>query len=482
MKRYDRIRIESSGERKMKKFLLAIGLGCIGAAAFALTSCGGPQQITVTFVQNNVEYPITIEQGSGLSPGQIPSLQPKTGYDVAWDGDVTGTFSESTTIKAVYTAKEYTVSYDLGYDLGQGSSLSSATTSVTFDAPYQEDLLSPQRYGYTFAGWEYEGEPLTTNVWKIAENVTLDAVWENNYFTVTFRQEGQEDVELMIENGDYLTSETAPVVPVLLQNRPGYTLSWDTDIADITQDTLVTTTATANTYFVFYVVDGGTMPVYEQQVIYNETYVLNAATPTDSDKKVFAYWLRDSARFSSTGTWTIVGDVTLTAKFVNRYCTITYLTGESTVSQTTQTVEYGQPYTLETATPTDVNNRAFAYWTRNGVKIESTGTWLYEWEETETLTAKLVNRYCTLTFVATASVGEYGEQTGTVADNITTMVVEYGQSYTLPTATPADSNQFSFVGWKCGNTRLENSGVWLYEFDTEEELVVRWIRNWTEPA
>ena len=115
----------------------------------------------------------------------------KTGYDfskwqiTAGDSVLSGNKltigTTDTTIKAVYTAKKYTVTYN-----ANGGTVSGTSKSVTYNAKYGT-LPTPQRAGYSFLGWytaKTGGSKITeTTVVKITSNQTIYAQWKETLIT-----------------------------------------------------------------------------------------------------------------------------------------------------------------------------------------------------------------------------------------------------------------------------------------------------------
>ena len=72
----------------------------------------------------------------------------------------------------------------------------------------------------------------------------------SNYYTVTFRQDGQADICVEVEKDQALTDIPTPV------EKTGYTLSWDrTDFSAITGDCIVYAVETANKYTITFNLD-----------------------------------------------------------------------------------------------------------------------------------------------------------------------------------------------------------------------------------
>ena len=110
----------------------------------------------------------------------------KTGYDfskwqiTAGDSVLSGNKltigTTDTTIKAIYTAKKYTVTYN-----ANGGTVSGTSKSVTYNAKYGT-LPTPKRAGYSFLGWytaKTGGSKITeTTIVKITSNQTIYAQWK----------------------------------------------------------------------------------------------------------------------------------------------------------------------------------------------------------------------------------------------------------------------------------------------------------------
>ena len=115
----------------------------------------------------------------------------KEGYDFSgWElisgnsilsGNTITIGSEETTIKAIYTAKKYTVTYN-----ANGGTVSGTSKSVTYNAKYGT-LPTPKRAGYSFLGWytaKTGGSKITeTTIVKITSNQTIYAQWKETLIT-----------------------------------------------------------------------------------------------------------------------------------------------------------------------------------------------------------------------------------------------------------------------------------------------------------
>lgn len=194
---------------------------------------------TISFVQAGQEIK-TFSVKAGESFTEIPAPVAKTGYTVAWDVTDFTNITNNITVTAIETAKTYAVSlkvdgavigtisvaYNSAYDLTipskvgytfkkwtyNGAEIATTGTwtidateievvavfeaktyTVTFDsnggsAVESQDitygstptLIIPQREGYTFSGWYYNGVKVESDeVWTIDGNgITLKAEWK----------------------------------------------------------------------------------------------------------------------------------------------------------------------------------------------------------------------------------------------------------------------------------------------------------------
>ena len=339
-----------------------------------------------------------------------------------------------------------------------------------------------------------------------------------NYYTITFKQAGQDDVVKQVEAGKDLADIPAPV------QKTGYTTKWSVEnFTAIAENMTVEAVATANEYTITYNAGEGEVSPETQKVTYDavpESFV----TPTRYGYD-FICWTYEGKAVQATDVWKIAGDVTLVASWiekekrtvtfvqtgyepiivevydgetltgdqipdtqpkegyrvfweekipssikenvvVNAYAiantyTITYDAGEGTVAEPTQQVTY------------DSAPESFAVPTREGYKFKGweyqnnvlSATDLWTIASDVTLTAKWA-KICTVKLNANG---------GTLSE--TTITVVQGEAYTLPTPTRVD---FGFTGWKYGTSKVATSGVWT--IDSEEiTLTAGWREvGWTD--
>ena len=180
--------------------------------------------ITLKAVYQANSYTITFDTDGGSEVAAItqdygtavtaPADPTKTGYTFAgWDKEIPATMpAENMTIKAKWTINQYTMTFD---DNGSHSD---------YVLDYGENLTDYipdiQWEGHTFMGWNPE-VPETVP----AEDMTFTAVWDTNTYTITFDSNGGSYVAPIVQ--DFGTKVIAPMNPI----REGYAfIGWDKEI------------------------------------------------------------------------------------------------------------------------------------------------------------------------------------------------------------------------------------------------------------
>ena len=167
---------------KKSKIILLLSAVLLIACLFAV---GCAKSFNVTFNGNGGTL-VSGTEVQEIKEGEsaIPPVYEKEGYTFSWDKECTN-ITEDTTINAVWTANKYNVTFVLngGADLEGGN-----VKEYTYDAAMQ--LPTPERVGYTFAGWKkgsLEGEALVDGaIFKDTAAFSAYAVWTANTYTITF--------------------------------------------------------------------------------------------------------------------------------------------------------------------------------------------------------------------------------------------------------------------------------------------------------
>ena len=221
---------------------------CLGDASYVLTWREGRQ---ITFNTDGGSYINNAVYYAG-DPVQAPEAPTKEGYTfVEWSPALPETMPDSNIeVTAVWSKNIYKATYTVdgstyaSYDIGYGDPVQ------TPDAPEKE--------GYTFKEWS----PALPETMP-AENITVQATWTVNKYTVTYKA-GDEVIKTeQVEFGSALT-------PPQVNEKEGYTFAWNSLPASMpARDITITGAYTAKVYTVTFRMDGSTYRT--MQVAYGES-------------------------------------------------------------------------------------------------------------------------------------------------------------------------------------------------------------------
>ena len=314
------------------------------------------------------------------------------------------------TIKAQWTANQYTVKFD-----ANGGEGTMEATSFTYDAEQKLTKNSFTRAGYNFTGWKlgtasYGDEATVKNLTaEVGATVTLVAQWGINRYTVSFDTDGGTTIAPITQ--DYGTAIIAPKDPT----KTGYTFAgWDKEIPEAMPAENMTITAQwkINQYTITFNTAGGS-----DVAAITQDYGAAIAAPANPTKTgyTFAGWDKEIPETMP------AENLTIKAQWkINKY-TITFDTaGGSAVASITQ--DYGTAITAP-ANPAK-EGYTFAGWSEKipGRMPAENMTVKAQWK---------INQY-TITF-------KNGE---TVYKTITQ---DYGTAITKP-ADPTKTG-YTFAGW-----------------------------------
>lgn len=209
-------------------------------------------------------------------------------------GDTSESSSSDSTESSSISSE--TNSSDFSENLGDSSSndLSADSSSIDLSDSTSEDLSSDSS--------------------DDSSNSSGNDSTQKQVYTVTFKQEGAEDIVKTVEEGEALTDIPTPNQIV------GYNVEWSvTDFSNITENMTVNAVPTAKKYKITYTLgtrENDSMAQLvnkEQQVEYDAAYVLE--TPT-CEGYIFTGWLlENTTTIFEDGVWNIDSDVTLVAQW-----------------------------------------------------------------------------------------------------------------------------------------------------------------------
>ena len=178
---------------------------------FSMISCGGEKEKDPVGQQNKIVEDISIKTTpktvytigeSFVIEGGIIELHyegGETGELAFTDPSVTVTTPDMTTVGT----KTVTVEYD-GFVASYQITVKAQTFKVTLDLNYDGapltvqqvvkgeniNLIIPERPGYEFLGWYYEGVEIVSGIWQYNNDITLMAWWETINYTITYNTDG----------------------------------------------------------------------------------------------------------------------------------------------------------------------------------------------------------------------------------------------------------------------------------------------------
>ena len=326
---------------------------------------------------------------------------------------------------------------EITFDPGNGAS----PTSVTLTAG--EVLTAPQdpvREGYTFLGWFLGGEKYTFGA--VSENMTLEARWEIDTYTVTFDTAGGTAVspETVAHGG----TATAPSDVT----REGYYfVGWylgdeEYDFTTpVTEDLTLVARWTLCTYNVTFDTAGGS-----EAAPATVAHGARAQAPTGVTREGYDFlgWYVGNAEYDFTTP--VTGNITVTAKWQIKTFTVRFVKADGT-TLTTETVEWGKSATAPEP-PAAEEEFLFFGWDKafDCVKSDLTVTAVY--------TSKL-----TVTFV---------DETG---ETLALRYVAKGKTVAAPDDITREG--YHLLGWYVGETAYDFSAT----VEDHLTLTVKWEIN-----
>ena len=468
----------------MKKHLwyilvLALAL-CLGIGV--LSACDGNEQAetkyTLTYDANGgtgtapaagsyAENEIfTVRAGSGLSRDEY-----------VFDGWLDGTAkvpvgsefrmpAHDVTLKADWKQITYTVTYSLGDHAAADATVPTQdpvakNTEITLpEAPAAETK-------WDFDGW-YAGSVKLTDQYTVTGDVTITAHWKQNRYTVTYSLGDHAAEGATAPARDYVAKDTAIALP----KAPAAEAEWEFDGWYVDSAKLTDTT---------YFVEGNvTITAHWKQVTYTVAYSLgnhaaeDATVPTQEPVAkgtavnvpeapkaeagwVFDGWYADSAKLTD-ATYSVQGDVTITAHWKAAVCSVTYDLGDHAAKGELVpqhgSVSYGTAIPVAAA-PNAAIDYVFDGWYIDTTKLTDA---TYTVKGNVTITA----HWTRVKYAIAYDLGDHAAEDAVAPEQepvISDTAIE------LPATVPA-AKGYTFAGWKVGTKDVAaDNGKYTYTVD-----------------
>lgn len=281
---------------------------------------------------------------------------------------------------ANWAAENINVTFNLN-----GGSMDRTQMQVAYDDV--ATLPIPQKSGYTFDGWYYEGKKVEDGIWKIPKDCTLDARWNLITYNITYDLNGGVNAQ-----GNPSTYSAFDEFTLQEPTKVGYTfVGWNSDNLSSTTKTVSIPKGSigdrkyvavwqANTYTITYDANGGEINTTTQTVTFNTAFTLLITTRAGY---TFGGWYYGDKVMSS-GVWNIAQNVSLMAKWTantnTKYLVYHYLenaddngytltktdtlygTTDSTVSPSVGTYSYFTSPSKQTLTINGNGNSTVSYY------------------------------------------------------------------------------------------------------------------------
>lgn len=157
---------------------------------------------TVTFDSCGGSYcqPQEVEEGFLLEESKIPTPYLK-GYTFSgWNYDFSKPITRQITVYASWDVKHYTLNLN-----PNGGTITPSSVDVYYGQSVSDGLPVPERNGYEFIGWEYDGHMIESgDCYYFDEDITIKAIWSPVHYSITYHLDGGINAE---ENPNTYTIE-----------------------------------------------------------------------------------------------------------------------------------------------------------------------------------------------------------------------------------------------------------------------------------
>lgn len=215
------------------------------------------------------------------------------------------------TVYVKWTINKYTVTFMDGEKVLE--TFTNVTHGDTVTAPEV-----PKKDGKTFIKWD-------TDFSKVTSDLTINAVYDVDTFTVTFK-DGEKVLET--QTVEYEAAATAPDTARLSPPEGMHFAKWDKDFSNVTEDIEVSAVYELNEYTVTF--KNGETTLKTEMVKHG--FAATAPNVYDTATKKFVGW---DESFDN-----VTSDLTVNAKFETKKFTLTFINFDGTTVYTAE-VEYG---------------------------------------------------------------------------------------------------------------------------------------------
>ena len=333
-----------------------------------------PNVYTATFDVNGGK-PLAYEtQNVTYDTPFTPAEAERDGYTfVGWKDDEGNVFKSLLQWKYDYpvtlTAQWSLNTYEIVYELDGGTNDENNPTTCTVESPTIE-FAAPTRTGYTFNGWYAKKDFSGNNVTELQQgsygNVTLYAKWTANTYTITYLDTklitGTKDAFVYAKGETYVQNVTYDENYDLINyERTGYAKTgwfngdekFDGGIWNLTNDVTLYVDWQIVTYYITYVLDGGTNDESNPTTYTVESPTIGLTAPAKTAYS-FAGWFTDrdfTNEITEIGAGSF-GNKTIYAKWTPVVYEIVYELDGGTNDENNPTTYTVKSPTIEFAAPT----------------------------------------------------------------------------------------------------------------------------------
>lgn len=296
-------------------------------------------------------------------------------------------------------------------------------------------------------------------VFSNGQKLNVGHIKDVNTYTVSFHVDDEIVATRVVSSGSTVSRPTLEETAGYTINdwftKDGeYTTSWNFQGCVVTTDIDLWAEFDYNQYKISFSDNKHNKVVSDIYVLYDHEYNLPQLSETGY---TFNGWKFNDEIIPNNGVYRFSKDINLTAVWdANKYNVSLDADGGSLNIDSVEVI-FDAEYSLPTPTKTGFT---FIGWYDGDDFFSSNSVWKYN--ENKSLVARWTNVSMTFTF-----------DPGEGNCDIRSMVILYGDEYTLPTAT---RNGYFLNGWKLNGTLLEQNGVWTYSTEGAV-LIADWIET-----